>query len=195
MTHELKKSPKIEDLGEITRGRDEDFTLVVGPMYSRKSAYLIENFYGNEDVEAFKPILDNRDGANIHSRAYPKLSIPCTMISNPMDMTKSKAMIVIADEYQFLGSPETLTDAVIELKKQGKKVVFAGLDTKHDKTLWANYQAMRELCNREIQLTSHCTICNKPARFTSLISGEKNKSVQIESEKVRYEPRCNQHYQ
>jgi len=146
----LKRSPEIHDIGEITRGRDEDFTLVVGPMCSRKSAYLIENYYGNEDVEAFKPQLDNRDGANIHSRAYPKLNIPCTMISNPMDMTKSKEKIILIDEYQFF-QVDLLKDAVKELRKQHKIIIMAGLNLDANRRQWASYTAMSELCDREVQ--------------------------------------------
>lgn len=168
---------------------NNEFILIVGPMCSSKSKYLIDNYYGIEDVEAFSPTIDTRD-AVITSRAYSDKHIPCTKITQPTEMLKSKAKTIIADEYQFLGTPETLTDTVIELKRQNKKIVFAGLDTKHDKTLWANYQAMRELCNREIQLRATCGVCGKhTARFTKKLTGSIGKSVEIEGE-ATYSPRC-----
>lgn len=191
MTHELKRSPKIEDLGEITRGRDEDFTLVVGPMYAGKSSELIQRFYGNEDIEAFKPQLDTRDGAVIKSRNHPKLTIPCTMISNPMDMTKSEERIILVEEFQFF-QVDLLKDAVRELRKQHKIIVMAGLNLDSNKREWDSYTAMSEMCDREVVLKATCDVCGKhTAKYTKKLSGSVDKAVEIEGNGTRYSPRCN----
>lgn len=172
---------------------NNEFILIVGAMTSGKSKFLIDNYYGKEDVEAFSPTIDTRD-AVITSRAYTDKHIPCTKITQPSEMLKSNKRTILLDEYQFLGTPETLTDTVIELKKQNKNIVFAGLDLLATKEMWSNYKAMRELCDKEIQLRAKCTVCGKKARFTSLISGNKNKSVQIEGE-AKYEARCLNHWE
>ncbi len=173
---------------------NNEFILIVGPMTSGKSKFLIDNYYGKEDIEAFSPTIDTRD-AVITSRAYSDKHIPCTKITQPSEMLKSNKRTILLDEYQFLGIPETLTDTVNELKRQGKTIVFAGLDLLATREMWANYQAMRELCDREIQLRAKCGVCGKPTRFTSLISGNKNKAVQIEGEGVSYQPRCDRHWE
>lgn len=173
---------------------ENEFILIVGPMCSSKSKHLIDNYYGKEDIEAFSPTIDTRD-ATITSRTYSNKHILCTKITQPSEMLKSNKRTILLDEYQFLGTPETLTDTVIELKKQGKNIVFAGLDLLATKEMWANYRAMREICDREIQLRAKCSVCNKPAMYTSLIAGNKNKAVQIEGEGVSYQPRCDRHWE
>lgn len=171
---------------------NNEFTLVVGPMFAGKSKYLIENYYDNQDVQAFSPTLDTRD-AQITSRAYPDKKIPCTKISRPSEMLESKANIIIADEYQFLGPVEELVDIIQTLKSQHKTIVMAGLDLLANGEEWSNYTVLKEICDKEIKLRAKCSKCKKPARFTAMISGNKDKKVQIEGE-ATYEPRCKEHY-
>ena len=190
MTHELKRSPKIEDLGEVTRGRDEDFILIVGCMCSGKSRELIERFYGNEDVEAFKPAVDTRDKDVIKSREFPNMTIPCTMISNPMDMVKSKEKIILIEEFQFF-QVDLLKDAVKELRVQHKIIVMAGLNLDANRREWDSYTAMSEMCDREVQLKATCDVCGKhTAKYTKKISGSVDKTVEIEGSDVKYSSRC-----
>lgn len=173
------------------------FELVTGPMFAGKSKYLIQKIEEakrqGETVSVFSPTVDVRD-TTIKSRAYPDKKIPCTKISNPMDMTKSDSSIVVLDEFQFCGTPELLTDAVKELKKQHKKIIMAGLDLTAKRIEWENYTAMKKIADKKTKLTARCQICNRPAKFTKMVSGDSNKLVQIEGTDATYEPRCSCHY-
>lgn len=170
---------------------ETEFLLVTGPMFAGKSKYLIENYYDNPDVDAFSPLLDTRD-AEIVSRAYSDKKIPCTKVST-LKQAHPKKNIVLVDEYQFF-SPEDLKDFVIKCEEEHKKIVMAGLDFLADKKEWAGYTAVKDLCTAEIKLKAKCSICKKPASFTSLINGKKGVSIQIESDNIKYEPRCEEHY-
>ena len=73
---------------------NNEFILIVGAMTSGKSKFLIDNYYGKEDVEAFSPTIDTRD-AVITSRAYSDKHIPCTKITQPSEMLKSNKRTII----------------------------------------------------------------------------------------------------
>ncbi len=172
---------------------DGEFVLITGPMFAGKSKTLIDLFYEDKNIEAFSPNIDTRT-QEIVSRDYKDKSIRCKKISSPLEIINSKANIVVIDEFQFLGPVELLVDAVNELKKQRKTIIMAGLDLLANGAEWKNYTVLKELCDKEVKLTAKCSCCGKPAKFTKMISGDNKKSVQIESDEIKYEPRCKEHF-
>ena len=164
---------------------ESEFILIVGPMCSKKSGFIIEN-YADKDIECFKPDVDTRDGAVIKSRAY-KRTIPCTMVSSLRKVQPTKP-IVILDEMQFFNAEE-LKDFVMKCKAEHRQLVAVGLDRLANKNEWGTYTAVKELCDVEIKLKAKCDICKQPAGYTALISGNKQKAIQIEGE-ATYSPRC-----
>ena len=173
--------------------KDSEFILITGPMFAGKSKTLIDLFYQNKNIEAFSPNIDTRT-QDIISRDYKDKSIHCKKISNPLEITNSNADIIIVDEFQFLGPVELLVDAVNELKKQKKTIVMAGLDLLASGAEWQNYTRLKNICDNEIRVTAKCSKCEKPAKFTKIVRGDSKKSVQIESNEVKYEPRCYEHF-
>lgn len=170
---------------------NEDFILVASCMFSGKSKYLIDNYYG-KDVEAYKPDIDTRDGNVIKSRAYDDKVIPCKRVSVLKDISPKKSTIII-DEAQFF-APKDLKDFVIKCKKEHKKLVVAGLDLLASGKEWETYTEIKKMCDKEIKLTAKCNVCGKPATFTQMVSGDKTKAIQIEGNNIKYEARCLQHF-
>ncbi|HSQ97414.1 MAG TPA: hypothetical protein VLL98_01710 [Rickettsiales bacterium] len=175
--------------------KPRQITLIASCMRASKSKIIIDRFYDNEkEVDAFKPMVDTRDGDFIKSRAYSdEKTIPCLRVNNPEEMLKSTKPIIIIDEFQFFDA-DLLKDTVLNLKEQGKSIIIAGLDLLASGEEWPAYRAIKEISDVEIKPKARCQICEKPASFTSLVKGQKNKSVQVESEQTVYEPRCKEHF-
>ena len=167
------------------------FTLIVGPMKSGKTRYIIDNYYEKRDlVEIYKPSIDKRDIGIIRSRAYDDKIMNCTQICNLSEIKPQKSIIII-DEFQFFNAEE-LKDFVLKCKQEPIELIMSGLDLLADRTEWTSYTAIKSLCDKLIKLRAICTICGEPAEFSTLISGDKNKKIQIEGE-ATYEPRCKKH--
>lgn len=182
-----KKDIKLFAQGQIT--------LIASCMFASKSRILIDNFAEKQDqVDAFMPIVNTREDV-IKSRTYGNdKTISCTKIKDPEEMLKSTKPIVIIDEFHFFNQTESLKSTILELKQQGKAVVIAGLDLLASGEEWPAYTVIKEISDVEIKPKARCQNCGKPASFTSLVKGQKNKSVQVESEQTVYEPRCKEHF-
>lgn len=164
--------------------------LITGCMKAGKSKYLIDN-YANEDIEAYKPVIDTRN-SDIISRAYGTSKvIPCTKISSLKEVKNEKSIVII-DEYQFFDTEE-LKEFVKKSKQQHKKIVLAGLDLLASGEEWLNYTWLKSLADKQIKLTAKCDVCGKKAEYTELVNGDKNKKIQIEGEAI-YEARCKKHF-
>jgi thymidine kinase len=114
----------------------------------------------------------------------------CTQICHLSEIKPQKSIIII-DEFQFFNAEE-LKDFVLKCKQKPIELIMSGLDLLADRTEWTSYTAIKSLCDKLIKLRAICTICGEPAEFSTLISGDKNKKIQIEGE-ATYEPRCKKH--
>jgi thymidine kinase len=162
-------------------------------MFSGKSESLISLTPFDESVyNAYKPKVDVRNGNFIVSRACNR-KIPCRMIDNPEEILNSPTDTIIIDEAQFF-SAEQLKNTVLELKVRNKKVIIGCLDLKATKEEWKTYTEIYSIATKIIRLEARCYVCGKPAKFTSLIQGQKGEDVQIESDNVVYQPTCEEHY-
>ena len=168
-----------------------DFELIVGPMKSGKSKYLIDCFAGNKTVEAYKPSIDTRNQDFIVSRAYVDKQIPCKQVSSLYNINPTQP-IVLVDEFQFFNIEE-LKDFVLKCKQRHHKLIMAGLDLLADGSEWSAYTELKPMANKITKLRAKCSVCGEPAEFSALISGDKNKKIQIEGE-ATYEPRCKNHF-
>ena len=169
----------------------EYFELIVGCMKAGKSKYLIDCFAENETVEAYKPSIDTRNPDFIVSRAYADKRIPCKQVSSLYNINPTKP-IVLVDEFQFF-NVEELKDFVVKCKQRHHKLIMAGLDLLADGSEWSAYTELKPMADKIIKLRAKCSVCGKPAEFSTLTSGDKNKKIQIEGE-ATYERRCKNHY-
>lgn len=176
---------------------NDDFIIIVGPMYASKSKKLIdfvENLKTTQKTfEAFKPSIDSRDGDFISSREYKDKRIECKKIDDPNNVLKSKSDVLIIDEAQFFDF-DKFKEFCEKSKEEHRKVVIAMLDKDCFGKRWRNYELAKKMCNKKIKLKAKCSVCQEPASYTKRIGGISEDVVQIEGKDVRYEPRCREHF-
>lgn len=173
-------------------------TVYTGCMKSGKSKTLIElhdKFIAEgKTVEIFMPTLNVRDGAELKSRAYPNRSIACTSVVDPMIMIKSKADIIIVDEYMMLQS-DMFEQFLKDAKAQNREVIISGLDYMANGRAFNNYPILQKYCDEEVKLTAKCDVfkCPEPATMTTLVSLSDTGSF-IEGNGTKYSPMCLVHW-
>jgi len=167
--------------------------VICGSMFSGKSEELIKRLrrarIARQNVQAFKPRLDDRYGDGGAICSHTMQEVPCELVENAphiLQLLKADTQVVGIDEVQFLG-PEVVQVAE-ELATRGIRVICAGLDQDYRGIPW---HPMPELLARaEYVEKTHaiCVICGAPATRTQRkISGESR--VLIGSQDL-YEARC-----
>jgi thymidine kinase len=173
----------------------------VGPMFSGKTRDLLKRVdplrYDprNYSYIGIKPEIDNRD-FNCRSVEdfidwnYVKNSKGIYEISKDFD-------IIAIDEIQFFD--KGIVKILLELQKEGKNVVFAGLDKDFRGECFGSMPELMGIANKLEKLHATCNKCGEPAYYTQrLINGKpahyKTDLVSIEGESD-YEPRCFQHHE
>jgi thymidine kinase len=164
--------------------------LVVGPMFSGKTAALIirteqmENLR-NWKVAVFKPVTDTRhDEPAVIS--HNGLSIPAKWLErDARDLPRDVDLIAI-DEIQFfsLDAIPNIMDAVLA----GVHVIAAGLDLTYRAEPFGPVPALLCLADDVTKLTSRCSKCFRPATRSQRRVGVPDTVLVGGAES--YEPRC-----
>lgn len=171
---------------------DKKIKLVVGPMFSKKSFTLINDYLQDKGTkEVFKSGLDTREIGFVKSRAITE-TVPCKTVKDIKEVLNSKAEHIYIDEYQFCQA-EQLLDVIKGCKEKNKKLSMYGLDYLANGEEWASYTAIKNKVDQEVRLTARCEICGEPATKTMLESLSKD-LIQIESELTKYYPVCEKHF-
>ena len=105
--------------------------------------------------------------------------------------------LVAIDEIQFF--KKNIVDVVLELQKQEKNIVFAGLDLDFRGEPFGPMPKLIAIANEFEKLHSVCTKCGEPAYYTQrLINGKpahyKSPLISIEGES-EYTARCFVHHE
>lgn len=138
-------------------------TLFTGPMFSNKSARLIETYidvYDYAKVLAFKPSKDSRDKTQIKSRSYIK-TVEATVIDKFEDILKylnDSSKVIVIDEVQFLkGNSKVL----LELSNKGYEIYVAGLLLDSDLNIFGETSKIMYFADKVEILNSTCKYCRK----------------------------------
>lgn len=172
---------------------------VIGCMKAKKSKFLIDKYdelvNEGQTVELFSPSSNTRDGYFISSRAYPNRKIPATVVSDPLNILKSKADVLMVDEY-FMFNSDYFKQFLKEVKKRNLKVFIAGLDKMANLKEFANYPILMKYTDEKIQLYADCSVdnCKEKATLTMLERLESATDF-IEGEMNKYSPVCERHFQ
>ena len=161
----------------------------VGPMKSGKTSALLKRVDPlrfdprNYSYVGIKPKLDNRD---FNSRTFEDF-IEWNYLG------KAEEIFGLGKEFD-----EEIVKVVLELQKQGKNIIFAGLDLDFKKEPFGAIKELMIHANELKKFHAICTECGNPAHYTiRLINGEPARfdapivSIEGESE---YLPRCYKHH-
>ena len=172
----------------------------VGPMKSGKTRALLKRVDPlrfdprNYTYIGIKPKIDKRD---FNSRMFEDFIDwhYLDLATEILPLAKDFDLIVI-DEIQFFD--KEIINIVLELQRQGKNVVFAGLDMDFKKEPFGEIKELMIHTNELRKFHAICTECGNPAHYTiRLINGEPARvdspivSIEGESE---YLPRCYKHH-
>lgn len=162
-----------------------------GPMFSSKSASLIErynNIWNKEKVMCFKPKVDDRDMGIIKSRTSD-IKIPAICINNLdeiYDHIDEKTRTIFIDEIQFLdGDVSVLLNLSIN---NDIDFYISGLNmTSEQKPFGIMPQVLAVADEIEI-LPASCFDCNKDASYSYYEAGDKSGTILVGSD--GYIPLC-----
>lgn len=138
-------------------------TLFTGPMFSNKSARLIETYidiYNEDKILVFKPSKDSRDKTKIISRNYIR-TINATVISSFEDILKyldDEKKVIFIDEVQFLKGNSKI---LLELSNQGYELYIAGLLLDSDLNIFGETSKIMYFADKVEILESSCKYCRK----------------------------------
>lgn len=178
-----------------------------GPMASGKSSALLKRvdplrwMNGRYSFIGFKPDTDDRPVDCRSSENFINwIKVP---FDNPMivfDYLNSKHNLVAFDEAQFFG--KSIVDVVLELQRDMKNVVFAGLDSDFRGEPFGHMKELMFYANELTKLHAICPKCGDNAYYTQrLVNGEpahyksKIKLIEGSQDQITYEPRCFLHHE
>lgn len=175
--------------------------LVLGPMFSGKSSYLLSTIRKYKEIRWSVFIItssfDKRYTDDIkivnHNREYTNADIA---VKNLKDVSNNNlyldAKVIIIEEGQFF---EGLIDFVLEaIEKYDKHVIVAGLDGDASRKPFGELLNLIPYCDQIIKLKAFCKKCNNgtEALFTSKKSTIT--SVIDVGSSDKYEALCRKHY-
>ena len=175
--------------------------LIIGPMFSGKTSYLINIYkkfvYCNIPVMVLNHSLDTRYSGEQLSN-HDLHMIPCHFIASLQELWDNpslqdiyqKSDVIIINEGQFFGDLEEKVKLLLTHKK---KVFIAGLDSDFRQQKFGYMLDLIPICDNVIKLTSLCSFCKngKKAIFSLRVSSDKEQTLIGSS---NYAPVCRSCY-
>lgn len=167
----------------------------VGPMYSDKSAHLVEiynSIWNKAIILAFKPKIDTRDGSAIKSKKYAGIEIPAIFVDSIEEIKKhvitSNCRTVFIDEAQFLtGDVHELVDLSVIL---GIDFYIAGLNMTSEQEPFGIIPNILAVSDDIVIVNGYCQDCNKPSVYSYSLDTEKIEKIKVGNEYISLCPSC-----
>lgn len=162
-----------------------------GPMFSSKSAVLIErynNIWNKEKVVCFKPRVDDRDFGIIKSRTTDtKIDAYCIRdLSEIYSYINDQTRTIFIDEIQFLtGDVSVLLDLSIN---RDIDFYVSGLNMTSEQVPFGLMPQVLAVADEIEILRASCFDCNKDAQFSYYEAGGKESTILVGSD--GYIPLC-----
>lgn len=174
-------------------------TLILGPMFSGKSSYLIEKItkYKNKDlILSVNHSIDTRYAVNKIVN-HNKISVDCISISNIKDICNNNNINFNKLEHLFIDEAQFFNDLEINIKYllntyPKLNITCAGLDSDYKQNLFYNGQLLHLIpySDNVIKLYSKCYECGNKAVFTKkMIINSDDKQITVGSNDI-YQPSC-----
>ncbi len=173
--------------------------IVIGPMYSGKTSYLIDKVRLFEEkkekyliINHFLDTRYNIDNITNHN----KISVKCTSLKNISDILNipnyEEYKHILIDEAQFFTDLESGVSNLI-YNNPDIDVICVGLDGDYQQNYFNDAQLLKLIpkSNNLIKLYSKCYICGQKASFTKRIINDETQII-IASKGV-YVPCCFKH--
>jgi thymidine kinase len=165
--------------------------LILGPMFSGKTSYLIEQYhihFMSSRLLVINHKSDNRYTTKSEMVSHNNISIPCTLISSFSELTLDMNhydRILINEGQLFPDLYEFVMKQVYENKKY---IYIAGLDGDYKRNPIGQIHQLISHADSILKLQGKCAICNKkPSIFTLRITDNKE---QILIGTDQYKPVC-----
>lgn len=184
-------------VGSRLSHRKRGLRLIVGPMFSGKTALLLDilesAYHEGQRVAALKPGVDRRySNAEIVShdgRSWRAHSVSSTDDFENLSTTYD---IVVIDEVQFLDA--SVVHAVSAVAQTGASVVAAGLDLDFRGEPFPTTDALAQLSGKVERLVAVCGLCGREATHTQRLIGSRpapttSPTVVVGGAEL-YQPRC-----
>jgi len=145
-------------------------TLILGPMYSRKTESLIEKhrlLSASQRVLAVKPSMDNRYAeAEIVSHSGQR--IPALPVASLAELqARSDWDVLLVDEGQFLPGLVEFCRAALQREPRGKQIYIAALSGDAYAEPWELVSRLLPLASSVLWLCAECGRCGAPAAYTA----------------------------
>ena len=144
--------------------------IIIGPMFSGKTSYLIDIYKKNEIFDTLPKVinysLDTRYDDKMLS-SHDLVKIPCSFASKIKDELEycMNSDVILINEGQFFKDIVEWVKCAVE--KQHKKVYICGLDGDFKREVFGNWLDLIPFCDEVTKLRSYCGCCKKrPALFT-----------------------------
>lgn len=191
----------MNEFSNDNRGGTGTLTVIAGPMFSGKSARLLEIVKGfavhEKIVAVFTHAIDTRRGIGDIS-THDGRSIPAIPVTQARDILPfaEVAEAVAVDEAQFFGAE--LMNVVDALLDRGVDVVVCGLSVTFDGRPFSPIPELMAVAERVEKLTADCSVCVAPASFHQPASNQDlGDPLEIDERQVggakAYEARCRRH--
>lgn len=179
--------------------------VIAGSMFSGKTDELIGRLVrakiARYDVQAFKPIIDNRYNANkICSHSGAEFEATIVDQSNPrliIELLRPGVEVVGIEEVQFFG-PE-IVKVCEELADTGKRVIVAGLPSDFRNEPFGSMPQLLAKADKVDRIHAVCMTCGDDADFTQRIINGKpanySDPIVLIGASESYEARCRQHHE
>ncbi len=181
-------------------------TLITGPMFAGKSAWLIKtlqkHFHANDALLAVRYAKDTRYAKNaIASHNGTEFLAESAENSNDVKMlidAHTDMDVFAIDEIQFFDA--NLVSLLLELRELGVIVYAGGLDLDFLANPWETTTKVSQIADKVLKLHAICTVCHKnnATKTQRLINGTlapKDSPRVVFGNTEMYLPRCDLHYQ
>ena len=166
--------------------------VIAGGMFSGKSEELIRRLrrarIARQSVQTFKPAIDQRY-ADAEIVSHDENRIDSTPVGDVAELRRAldpETQVVGIDEAQFLG-PQ-LVPLCVELARQGKRVIVAGLDMDFRGEPFDPVPQLMAVAEEVTKAHAVCVVCGAPASHSQRIVAATGRVLVGASE--AYEPRC-----
>jgi len=165
---------------------------ITGPMFSGKSQELIRRLgrmkYADIETLIIKPKSDTRESLEIVSRDGSKMSaIEVQSAKEILDVISKNHRVIGIDEAQFFD--HDLIDVVLELVRNGRRVIVSGLDLTFDEKPFEPMASIIALASPVDKLTAICMKCHKREAVRSQRLSSSLDEIEV-GDTDTYEARC-----